>query len=502
MQRSILDYLEKTEKKYPRKIAVIDESHEITYSDLLEKSKRIGSALINKVELRNPVMVLMEKSTTTLCSFFGIIYAGGFYVLVNPELPLYRIKQIQSVLQAKYIITDNEHMDLAFSFASKEIILNVEKLLLTDIDDISLTSVRINTMDTDPLYAIFTSGSTGLPKGVLVGHRSVIDFIDVFTHEFNINSSDIIGNQAPFDFDVSVKDIYSTIKTGATLVIIPKQYFLSPAQLLDFICNKSITTMTWAVSALCLISSFHGLDYRIPSSIKRILFSGEQMPLKHLKYWMEKLPNTDFVNLYGPTETTCNCTYYRVIKGKDYSNGIPIGKQFKNERVFLLDSNNKLITENGKIGELCVTGTTLAIGYYNNIEQTKASFCQNPLNTVFPEKIYRTGDLAKYNENGELLFCGRKDFQVKHMGHRIELEEIERVISNIDGVERLCAVYDHKKSKICGFYIGNISKKELFAKLKRCLPIYMIPSIFYQVSDFPITKNGKIDRKQLLEARR
>ena len=501
MERNVLEYLEQAEKRFSNKIAVIDEHSQMTFSELLDASKRIGSALAEKIKIGNPVAVLAEKSISTLCAFFGIVEAGGFYVLLNPELPQYRLEQIQSVLQAEYIITDEEHKPLALSLASEEKILDISELIQTEANEQRLSLIRQSMIDTSPLYANFTSGSTGVPKGVLVSHRSVLDFISVFTDEFGIDETDIIGNQAPFDFDVSVKDIYSAMRTGATLVIIPKPLFSSPAKLVDYICDHNVTTMIWAVSAVCLISAFHGLDYRVPSSVKRILFSGEEMPLKHLENWMAHLPSAEFVNLYGPTEITCNCTFHRVSRDNDYSCGIPIGNAFQNERVFLLDEENKLVTKCDTVGEICVSGTALALGYYNNPEQTSKAFCQNPLNSCYPERIYRTGDLAKYTENGELIFCGRKDFQIKHMGHRIELEEIERAISEVNGVERLCAVYDSGCSKLYGFYVGEINKKDLRTRLRQYLPVYMIPNSFHQIEAFPITKNGKVDRKKLLDMR-
>ena len=501
MERNVLEYLEQAEKRFSNKIAVIDEHSQMTFSELLDASKRIGSALAEKIKIGNPVAVLAEKSISTLCAFFGIVEAGGFYVLLNPELPQYRLEQIQSVLQAEYIITDEEHKPLALSLASEEKILDISELIQTEANEQRLSLIRQSMIDTSPLYANFTSGSTGVPKGVLVSHRSVLDFISVFTDEFGIDETDIIGNQAPFDFDVSVKDIYSAMRTGATLVIIPKPLFSSPAKLVDYICDHNVTTMIWAVSAVCLISAFHGLDYRVPSSVKRILFSGEEMPLKHLENWMAHLPSAEFVNLYGPTEITCNCTFHRVSRDNDYSCGIPIGNAFQNERVFLLDEENKLVTKCDTVGEICVSGTALALGYYNNPEQTSKASCQNPLNSCYPERIYRTGDLAKYTQNGELIFCGRKDFQIKHMGHRIELEEIERAISEVDGVERLCAVYDSGCSKLYGFYVGEINKKDLRTRLRQYLPVYMIPNSFHQIEAFPITKNGKVDRKKLLDMR-
>ena len=222
------------------------------------------------------------------------------------------------------------------------------------------------------------------------------------------------------------------------------------------------------------------------------------MPIKHLHDWMEHLPKAQFVNLYGPTEITCNCTYHKINPDYEYSNGIPIGEAFPNEHVFLLGENGE-VTEQGEVGEICVRGTALALGYYRSAEQTEDVFMQNPLNSLFHERIYRTGDLGRYGTDGELYFCGRKDFQIKYMGHRIELEEIELAIAEVEGVDRCCCVFDEERKKLYGFYVGNIEKKELHARLGENLPIYMIPGKICKLKELPITKNGKLDRKALLE---
>ena len=494
--KTVLEYLEKSTKKNSGKIAVIDENGQYTYKELTELSKKIGTGITKFIEPRNPVPVLMEKGKDTLACFFGAAYAGCFYVLLNPDLPIVRLEHIVNVLGAKNIITDKAHEDIASELINKEDILYLDDLKCTNIDEEKLNKIRENSLDLDPLYANFTSGSTGVPKGVLVGNRSVIDFIDNFTEIFNITENDIIGNQAPFDFDVSVKDIYSSISQGATLVIIPKRLFSLPADLLNYICDNKVTTLIWAVSALCLITTFHALDYKTPETVNKVMFSGEVMPIKHLKQWIEHLPDATFVNLYGPTEITCNCTYHVVDKNKNYDK-IPAGKPFPNEQVFLLDENNKLITDIDVQGEICVKGTCLALGYFNNKEQTSSSFVQNPLNDKYIDLIYKTGDLGAYNMDGEIVFTGRKDFQIKHMGHRIELEEIERAMEKVEGVERSCCIFNEQKGKLYGFYVGNIEKDEVIKYLKENLPVFMVPNKITQIEKFPITKNGKIDRKEL-----
>ncbi len=426
------------------------------------------------------------------------MYAGGFYVYLNPDLPASRLQKIIKIANIKTVMANDNSFEIASQLSSDVRVLKIDSISNESIDETRLLTIRKKALDVHPLYANFTSGSTGEPKGVLVSHRSVIDFIDIFDEQFSITKEDIIANQAPFDFDVSVKDIYSFIKTGATLLIVPKKLFSSPAKLLDYLCDNNATTLIWAVSALCLITTFHGLDYKVPEKVDKILFSGEVMPLKHVKQWVEHLPDAIFVNLYGPTEITCNCTYHVLDKSLNYEKQIPIGKPFDNEEVFLLDDNNNLITVEEKVGEICVKGTALSLGYYNNQEQTNKYFMQNPLNDKYIDMIYKTGDLGYIGKDGEFYFSGRKDFQIKHMGHRIELEEIELEINKEEKIERACCVYDSEKSRLYGFYIGKIEPKELHEKLKAKLPVFMIPNSLKQIDEFPLNKNGKINRKELL----
>ena len=497
----VLEFIEYSAHKVPDKIAVKDNAGAYTYAQLITAAKHIGSALVESTQfVRRPIPVLMEKSRDTLAAFFGIVYSGNCYVLLNPALPASRLKQMKEVLHADTVITDAAHEALAAEmFENTSAILSVDQLLAHPIQESTLAHIRHGAVDTDPLYINFTSGSTGVPKGVLITHRSVIDFITVFTDTFGLCEHDIFANQAPFDFDVSVKDIYGALSLGATLVLVPREMFSKPTELLDYLCENRITVMVWAVSALCLITTFHALEYKVPDTLRSILFSGEVMPEKHLKQWMEALPDTAFVNLYGPTEITCNCTYHIIGKEESLAT-IPIGKAFCNERVFLLDAEDREVTAPHCSGEICVSGTTLSPGYFGNAEQTAKAFVQNPLNPDYPEIIYRTGDLAHYGDDGNLYFDGRKDFQIKHMGHRIELEEIEKAVHAVEGIERCCCVFDERKSKLYGFYIGTLEKRELFQCLKDTLPEFMIPGALRKTEHLPLTKNGKIDRAALKES--
>lgn len=499
MIRNILDYLEQSARHYPDKIAFADEMSTCTYKELWETARSVGTKLANYVPPRSPVPVFMEKRVETIYAFLGAVYAGCFYVLLDSKLPSERLKQILQTLQSEVLVL---HPDYEKQFKALEYegnVVNILEALQEEEDAVLLETIREQRLDIDPLYAIFTSGSTGIPKGVLVSHRSVIDFMEEFVDIFGITDKDVIGNQAPFDFDVSVKDIYSTLKTGATMQIIPKKMFSFPTKLLDYLDEREITTLIWAVSALCIVTTLKGLEYKVPQKVNKIIFSGEVMPIKHLNEWKKYLPDALYANVYGPTEITCNCTYYIVDREFQPGESLPIGQPFPNEKVFLLDEGNQLVREAGKKGEICVSGTALSLGYYRNPEQTKKVFVQNPLNEKYLERIYRTGDMAYYGHDGYLYFASRKDFQIKHMGHRIELGEIELAMEMAEGIRRACCTYDEPENKIIAFYEGEAEKRQIVRALGKKLPAYMIPNVWVKMDRLPITKNGKIDRKKMMK---
>ena len=497
--KSVLELLEKTEKEFSNKAAFGDEISDITFSELVLGAKSVGSYLANKIEPCSPVVFCLEKSTKAITGMLGAIYARGFYSLLDVRHPIQRMESILSVLEATIIITDSKHYDLAKSLNFSGEIVKIEDILNFPVNDEKLAEIRKEAQDIDPLYVNFTSGSTGIPKGVTVCHRSVIEFIKYFVDIFKITDKDIIGNQAPFDFDVSVKDIYSGLMTGAKVQLIPRPYFSNPMQLMDYLVDKNVTVLIWAVSAMCFVSIMNGFGYKVPTTINKIMFSGEVMPIKQLKIWQKYLPNAMYVNLYGPTEITCNCTYHILDREYGDTEILPIGIPFPNEKVFLLDEKDELVKEADKEGEICVSGTALALGYYGDSAKTNQVFVQNPLNKKYNELIYRTGDLGKYDENEILYYTSRKDFQIKHLGHRIELGEIEVTTMARDGVSRACCLYDNVKKKIIMFYTGSKDKKELLKELKVILPPFMLPNTINKLEEMPLNKNGKIDRNTLKE---
>ncbi|HAG68619.1 MAG TPA: D-alanine--poly(phosphoribitol) ligase [Lachnospiraceae bacterium] len=536
---SIIEMLEKTAGAFPDRTAFSDPDESITFKELLTEVQRTAALFIKgtaQVCVRPEAAVgfYLEKSVRAVPVMLGAVSAGGFYSFIDIRQPSERVLKILEILEPAAIITDEENYDNLMTILSEgtgsgaqnrhdHFVSGPDKasdrcvspgeykkrvLLLSEIsklaeaaeaDEALIDQRRRLFYDQMPLYVNFTSGSTGVPKGVAVGHRSVIDFITEFTKVFEIGPDDILANQAPFDFDVSVKDIYSGLYTGAEVRLIPRQYFSEPARLMDYLTDNRVTVLIWAVSAMCFVSIMNGFEYKTPVTVKKVMFSGELMPVKQLDKWRKSLPGALFVNLYGPTEITCNCTYYILDREFGRDEIIPTGIPFRNEKVFLLDENDREVTEQDTEGEICVGGTTLALGYYKDPERTAEVFVQNPLNNRFTERIYRTGDLGRYDKDGNLVYTSRKDFQIKHMGQRIELSDIDVSAMSIDGVSRAVSIYDMKKKKIILFYTGDLEREELSQRLKEKLPPFMLPSKTVVINEMPLNKNGKIDRKALEE---
>ena len=325
----------------------------------------------------------------------------------------------------------------------------------------------------------------------------MIDLAEWLVNTFDFDETDALGNQTPFYFDGSVKDLCICLKAGATLNVIGKKYFTFTKHLIPFLNERHITTILWATSAIVLVGNSNILDVDIPKYIKRVTFAGEAMPAKQLKVWMDKLPNARFINLYGPTEITVDCTYYEVDREFRDDEFIPIGRHCHNKQILVFNDDNKLVGI-GEPGELCVRGSGVALGYYNNKEKTSEVFVQNPLHDLYEDKVYRTGDIVKYNERGEIEFVSRKDFQIKHKGNRIEMGEIEVAVNSIPTVTNAACIFDQANDKIVLYYTTSDGQAvDIINLIKEKIPIYMFPEIIVLLTDMPYNMNGKIDRIEL-----
>ncbi len=494
MIKNVLEYLEMNQKKTPDKIIFLDERNSITYQEFTNIAKLIGSNIYDKLDKTNKsIVIFMEKTVECLVAMMGTVYSGNFYTVMDTKSPEERIKLIYDKLEPEMVITDQRNYQ---KLKEMEIFKNIyvyDELKLRPLEEEPLMEIRKNMIDTDLIYVLFTSGSTGVPKGIAVSHRSVLAYISSVVGIFDFDKNIVFGNQTPFYFSMSVLDIFSTMIVGGTLNIIPKKYFSFPVKLLEYMNENSINTIYWVPSALCIVANLKTFEIIKPKTLKKILFAGETMPVKQLNEWRRNV-KAMYANLYGPTEVTDICTYYILDREFKENESIPIGRACDNCHVLILKQDG---TEGTK-GELCVRGSFLASGYYKDKEKTEKVFVQNPLNKNYPEKIYKTGDIVRMNENGEIVYLSRKDFQIKHMGYRIELGEIEKNVNAIKEITLGICIYDEKTSKIVLFYQSKkIENKELYKLLKEKLLPYMVPSEMIKLDTIPYNQNGKVDRNLL-----
>jgi D-alanine--poly(phosphoribitol) ligase subunit 1 len=498
MQINVLEYFLKTVERYPSKLAVADGRLEWSFERLLCRGGAIAREIVKRTDATNrPIAVYLPKTNEAIASILGVLFSGNSYAPMDVKAPVGRIHGILTNLEPVLILTTK-------TLATPLQNAGTDPSSFVILDDIPEGDGMIpdrwqQLIDTDPVYIIHTSGSTGKPKGVVVTHRGVIDYIDWARDVFKIDENCVIGNQAPLIFDNSTLDLYLCFACGATLHLTPEELFLFPIRLLEYLAEKSVNFIFWVPSIMVAVADKKVLDRITTLHLKKILFAGEVMPAKHLNVWRSRFSDALFANLYGPTEITVDCTYY--IVDRDLSDGepVPIGGACRNSGILILNEQNQECRREEQ-GELCVRGSSLASGYWNQPNQTAAAFVQNPLNKHYPELIYRTGDLVYRNANNEIIYVGRKDFQIKHMGYRIEIGDIEHFALQVPGVRNGCVLYHVEKKEIVLVYEADsdVDAGRIRNELGRNLPKYMLPTVFQLLPELPRTANGKIDRQRLM----
>jgi amino acid adenylation domain-containing protein len=496
MVKNVAEWLDATAARLPDKIAFSDGKLSLTFSPLRAQSRAIASALARRGLFKRPILIALERGPRVIAAFMGAAYSGNFYVPLDMGMPPERISKILATLEPAILITDEKHSALLAQSGASCPVLFYDELIHAKTDERLLSDAAKRQIDSDLLYVLFTSGSTGIPKGVAITHRGVIAYIGMLTETFGFDEGVIFGQTVPFTFDSSLLYIYNVLCNGCTDYIIPKVCFSFATKMIDFLNEYNVNTIYWVPTSYNIIAQSGIFNKRIPQYLTKCYFVGEVMPNAVLNVWRRAVPNALYVNLFGPTEIVGTCLYYSVDRTFADDEPLPIGGPYRNVDVLLITEDNRAALP-GETGEICVRSGKIGCGYYNDPERTAAVFTQNPFNTAYPEIIYRTGDLGSVNERGEIMYKGRKDFQIKHLGYRIELGEIETAASAAGGVELCACVYDDTLKRIVLFYTGMASEATISGTLKQKLQPYMIPGKITKLPAMPTNPNGKIDRVTL-----
>lgn len=488
---NVLQQLELTASRFPDKTAAAYEGSSLTFRELTDLASRLGAAI--GTERRNrPVGVIAARETDTLVFFFAALYSGNYYVPIDPDMPP----------EKKQAILDETDMDIILGTEANRALLSplrYDGAYLTPAQASGAGCPIPDAGDDDPLYMVYTSGSTGKPKGILKSHRAELSYIRAYCETFAFSEDDVIGNQTPFFFDASGKDIYMTVFLGCTLEILPTKLFSFPTELMEYMNARRISFISWVPTAISIVAQLNPFSMVKPEYLKRVFFVGEVMPMKYLNKWRRALPDVQYVNLYGQSELAGICCWFEVKGDWDDAAVLPMGKPLSNSKIYLLDGE-EVIREPGKIGEMYIVSDALALEYYRDPEKTAASF----LVKDFGEgnvRCFKTGDMAQFDAEGNLVFAARSDFQIKHMGHRIELGEIEAIATTLDEIRMCCCLYRPEKQWIYLFAQLNtgcaLTGQQVRSLLRQKLSDYMLPRKVIILDSMPLSPNGKMDRQRL-----
>ncbi|MBQ3425906.1 MAG: amino acid adenylation domain-containing protein [Clostridia bacterium] len=493
--------LERAAEKFCNKTAFEDMDSKLSFTELRARSRALASGILSRVKTGReyPIIIHLPKSVDSIVAFMGVLYTGSPYAPVEYTIAPVRMETITANLKPSMIITDAEGKESLSKLALDTEIAVLEELTGGS-DDAAVNDALYKVCDLDGAYIMHTSGSTGVPKGVTISNRGVIDYASWIKAAFDINENDIIGLNSPFHFDNSIFDVYTTLYTGAKTLIIPEKLFMYPDKLMEYVAEKEVSVIFWVPTVMISVANSGALDAVELPKLKNILFAGEVMPCKQLNIWRKKLPDSAYTNLYGPTETNV-CTYYKVDREFSDSDSLPIGKACENMRVLILNEDNKRCGI-GEPGELCISTSGRSLEYWNAPDISSRVFVQNPLNTKYHDKIYRTGDLVYEAEDGNIMFMGRRDNQIKLRGNRIELGDLENAAAQLDGVLSACALFDKVRQEIVLFVETDkeIAPRKYRMSLWDFVPGYMVPARVVTMAKFPHTASGKIDRVGLRKA--
>lgn len=483
------------------------QDQQINYTELNKLANRIARLLAQHGAKKGDVLCLSgEKSINTFATVIASLKIGCIYAILDPESPVERLRKILFTCRPKFLAAEAE-FSVRLSKLADELNINLidkDNLVLESLEHNDLIETR-TIIGSDAAYIMFTSGSTGFPKGAVMTHANVLNFIDWSADTFSISADDVLTNVNPLYFDNSVFDFYCSLFNGARLAPFAKTEVNDPAALVKKIDEAACTLWFSVPSLLMFLQTMKAADGKYLTSIRRFVFGGEGYPKAKLKALFDKYsPRASLFNVYGPTECTCICSCYQITAGDfDDLQGLPpLGHIANNFRFLILGDNDEEVPA-GETGELCLLGPNVGKGYYNDPERTAQAFVQNPRNDVFREVMYKTGDLVKLNpEDGKLYISGRKDNQIKHMGYRIELEEIESALHCLDNISEAAVLHTNVNglSRIVAVVAAEeFDDTRIRLDLKQIIPAYMVPSVFHREDVLPKNPNGKVDRRRLAQ---
>jgi amino acid adenylation domain-containing protein len=496
---------EKTVDRFTDSVAITDNDGDHTFHELRKKAISIASAIEKQMNgrINKPILICLDEGFDYIAAIIGVLYSGNFYVPITKGFPGPMMQQIVQSIDPALIITDlNNSQTLIKNGARVSSFLLLDDLVLDNHASQSPTGYKL-IIDMDPLYIMYTTGSTGIPKGVVIRHNSVIDFIDWMGKTFNITERTIMSCKNPFGFDGVIHEIYALLCFGSHLIVTrPKEKVSDEQRLKQTIHELNHYKVNFALygpSTFKDIEQADGFKDFKPEFFTHILFAGEVMHNKHLNYWRKHLPHVTFANMYGPTEATEFCTYYIVDREFRDDEPLPIGSPCENTAIMILNDAMEPV-KTGETGELYVRGTGVSAGYWRNPDKTAEVFVQNPLHDDYEDICYKTGDLGTFNEKGEIMFLGRVDQQIQFYGARIELGEIEQFALLFPGISRCAAFFVEELYKIILIYESDsdIEKRKILNFLHKKL--LAAPTEYIRVDTLPLNRNGKIDRKELKES--
>jgi amino acid adenylation domain-containing protein len=508
-----------TQKPDAEAVRLLDEA--LTYAELERLSNQLAHALIQTgVVPGDRVGIYLHKSPAGIASIFGVMKTGACYVPIDPNAPGLRVVEIarqcsfralitSSLLYEKYSAAFHDECPMAAIFfidKAPDAGVPVPAFIFADSLPIQpAVPPVVNVIDQDLAYILFTSGSTGRPKGVMLSHLNALTFINWASDTFAISAADRLSNHAPWNFDLSVFDIFAAVNAGAAISLVPEGLSAFPVQLSSFIQDQRITIWYSVPMVLTMLATHGKLHGRDMSRLRLILFAGEVFPIKHLRNLRRILPQQRMANLYGPTETNV-CTWYEVGQiPEDQTTPVPIGKACANMAVIAIDEAGMPVLEPGKEGLLYGRGSNVMQGYYGRPSESAACFIANPFASGRDEKLYCTGDWVTIDENGDYLLIGRKDHMIKTRGYRVELGEIEAVMVAHPAVKEAVAlaipdeaIGNAIRAIVTADDGNSIDATELKRHCAEKLPSYMVPEEIEFCEALPRTGNGKVDRQRLL----